>query len=657
MKPDNSKLEPENYALLYRDFPQLATDSQEVRLLWLDLGNFDDDIVCTLVKCDIDSSSYEALSYTWEESRYSGLRPVGVEWEDENEWEDVDDSDEPEVEEVVSEADRQNTQGAASPSRPKAHGKHNSYKPITINKIAVRVKSNLEHALRHLRFDNKVRTLWIDYLCINQGSIADRNAQVRRMDLIYRKASQVIAWIGLPTEDSDSALDEIHALTANTHLGTRVSSVGQSGPQILHRIKPVVHLMHRSWFLRVWVVQEVALAKTAIVQIGSRTVPWDWFLKAARVIQEHSICCGDLLRPFGEMGKGCYFQSFWECWANILAVGIGTRDNTTLHMALRLFYNRQATDPRDKVYGLLGLLTPSQRLVLPNYSLSASEVYEETAFAIMDSSKELSILMDIDEFAGDVEVPSWCPDWTTGCAAGMELYDFYNAGGDSTASVQRCSARTLKLQGLILDAVVSVDSESYNDTTEGELQEGYLHLRQWEKIANLSGNGESSYPAGGIRSAAFCQTVLMGTNVDRTRQLKKKDFDRWKSWREWLEEYAQKEPNCRNAFLEAGCRDPSIRKHNQLLVRHLPTRWFFLTEDGYMGLGPVQMEQEDVVCVLAGAKTPFVLRAINEICGVCQNGQACYRLKGFAYVHGIMNGETVAGIERQEEHWSEFCLR
>ena len=644
-----------NYSLLYRSLSQLSAESQEIRLLWLDPGGFDDNIVCSLVKSNLATGDYEALSYTWEESDYSG--PLGAEWESDTEWEDVDESDEPEDVNVVPEPDHQTTsiKGNVSASGPPPPSKQSNYKHITINSIAVGVKPNLENALRYLRYKNRTRTLWIDCYCINQGSIADRDAQVRRMDMIYKRASQVIIWLGLPTEDSSKGLEEICALTANIHL-SQLYSAEYSQSRVLDRIKPMVHLLSRSWFQRVWVVQEVALAKQAIVQIGSRTVPWNWFVRAARVVQEHMICCANTIHPFNDARGGDYFLNYRGCWANILALEIGTRDNPTLHMSLRLFYNRQATDPRDKVYGLLGLLKPSERLVVPNYALSSSEVYEETALKIIDLSKNLSILMDIDELAGDVDVPSWCPDWTTNSVGGLELYDFYNAGGDSTTSVQRCSIGTLNLQGRILDTVTCVDSDQDDDTIESELWVAYLRLQSWESLAMLPSHGELPYPAGGSRSVAFWQTVLMGLNADRTKHLQNNDLEHYETWRAWLEMYAQKGPAHRKAFLKTGTQHTNIRNHNQVLLQYPATRWFFLTEDGYMGMGPIQMEQEDVVCVLAGAKTPFILRAIDETCETCEIDQCCYRLKGFAYVHGIMKGEFVAGIERQEE-WSKLCLR
>lgn len=645
--------ETANYNLLYQDQPQLSVGRQELRLVLLNPGQYKDPIVCSLIKGELANSKYEALSYTWEESGYSG--PLGAEWENETEWEDVDDLDITVDEEVVSHPNVEDASECVGTSKigRNTAGQHRIYEHVTINNISVMVKLNLEHALRHLRYMDRERCIWIDYLCINQGSVADRNAQVRRMDEIYSKASHVIIWLGLPSEDSDTALDEVFALTANVHL-SQLYAAEHSRGQLLSRIVPVVHLLSRSWFQRVWVVQEVVLARNAVAQIGTRTAPWEWFVKAARAFQDHIVCCAELVHPFVDGRSGDYFLNYRDCWAGILALDIRSRQAVSLHMALRLFYNRKTSDPRDKVYGLLGLLEDHERLVIPNYALSAPEVYEDTALEIINSSKNLSILMDIDEMAGDVDAPTWCPDWTTNSVTGPELYDHYNAAGATTASVRRCSARTMKVQGLIFDTITSVAPYQDENTDDSELWDAYLLLRQWETLAQIHEDGESPYPSSGSRKVAFSQTVLMGLNSDRTQLLRDEDLDDYNTWRAWLDDYANKDPKHRNLFLKRSSANANIRNHNSVLVQYPAVRWFFLTEDGYMGVGPVRIEPGDVVCVLAGGKTPFVLRAFDE---VCQMDQCCYNFMGYAYVHGIMNGETVAGIERQEEEWNEFCLR
>jgi hypothetical protein len=68
------------------------------------------------------------------------------------------------------------------------------------------VRQNLEGALRHLRYTNTPRTLWIDAICINQGDISERGEQVSRMKDIFRSAERVLFWIGPATDGSQHAM-------------------------------------------------------------------------------------------------------------------------------------------------------------------------------------------------------------------------------------------------------------------------------------------------------------------------------------------------------------------------------------------------------------------------------------------------------------------
>lgn len=56
----------------------------------------------------------------------------------------------------------------------------------------------------------------------------------------------------------------------------------------------------------------------------------------------------------------------------------------------------------------------------------------------------------------------------------------------------------------------------------------------------------------------------------------------------------------------------------------------FSTRTGFLGMGPQNIQINDVVVLLQGAETPFVFRSGRN---------RLYELVGEAYVHGIMNGE------------------
>ncbi|GAB7349496.1 hypothetical protein MBLNU459_g0206t2 [Dothideomycetes sp. NU459] len=69
---------------------------------------------------------------------------------------------------------------------------------------------------------------------------------------------------------------------------------------------------------------------------------------------------------------------------------------------------------------------------------------------------------------------------------------------------------------------------------------------------------------------------------------------------------------------------------------------FFVTDSGLMGMGPATMEQTDVVVVLFGGNSPFVLRRDREAKGG-------YLLVGTCYIYGIMKGEFIQELRRNDE--------
>ena len=67
-------------------------------------------------------------------------------------------------------------------------------------------------------------------------------------------------------------------------------------------------------------------------------------------------------------------------------------------------------------------------------------------------------------------------------------------------------------------------------------------------------------------------------------------------------------------------------------------RSFCVTEHGYMGLVPRTARVGDVVCLLEGAQTPFILRANDS--SESSGEDLSWNLIGEAYIHGVMDGEA-----------------
>ncbi|KAI9702711.1 MAG: hypothetical protein M1820_006095 [Bogoriella megaspora] len=85
-------------------------------------------------------------------------------------------------------------------------------------------------------------------------------------------------------------------------------------------------------------------------------------------------------------------------------------------------------------------------------------------------------------------------------------------------------------------------------------------------------------------------------------------------------------------------------------------RKFFVSEQGYMGLGPPEMQDGDLIVVLVGGHTPFIIRKANKQEVDANSGRKqCYTLIGDCYVHGIMDGEAMKDVQ-EEGQLEQFFL-
>lgn len=64
--------------------------------------------------------------------------------------------------------------------------------------------------------ESSVLRIWVDALCINQEDVTERNSQVTMMGDIFRSASDVLAWLGPSTRESELWFDCVEELALGT---------------------------------------------------------------------------------------------------------------------------------------------------------------------------------------------------------------------------------------------------------------------------------------------------------------------------------------------------------------------------------------------------------------------------------------------------------
>lgn len=130
------------------------------------------------------------------------------------------------------------------------------------------VTPNLEDALRCLRLTDKPRALWVDALCINQQSLADRASQVAMMHLIYRRTSGGLFWLGKAANMTDPAFQFLKSIEEKAK-GTSIPGFAKLVQDKLAQFEsaewavvvgPISRFLREppAWG-RVWILQEFCL--------------------------------------------------------------------------------------------------------------------------------------------------------------------------------------------------------------------------------------------------------------------------------------------------------------------------------------------------------------------------------------------------------------
>ncbi|KAI1439855.1 heterokaryon incompatibility protein-domain-containing protein [Annulohypoxylon stygium] len=514
----------------------------------------------------------------------------------------------------------------------------------TCDGLNLMITNNLRDCLVAMRYTDQSRFLWVDAICIDQTNTEERGHQVSHMGDFYRRATRVVVWLGRDENDqvqrSIAAIKEIVAqclgqeesvLRSRDELWRLIPEHLPEGLQHYDEdsLKALSWFFSRSWFSRLWVIQEVISNPNVEVLCGGSRISWDVVALAATYIWRHRHT--EVYRRLvldHSLTFNIYYmrRRFWHRHVSLPSLLNWGR-----------FFN--ATESLDRVYGLMALpsFANSDLCWIADYTKSKLDLYQDVAYKCISKLGSLRILCYSQHHGDDKTFPSWVPQWDRKARYQAIDESLTKAQWKSSGNVKLSADidmkyGVLKLTGIILDAITSFYPLSGNlDIENGQVSQDNLTFDFWERQQQQP----SKYFTGESQLEAFSVVMTAGLNINRRKasETPKEFYNHFNAYLSHLLQVRGRVQGKGEPFeriKEQGESDA----YQGLAQCKCRNRSFFFTQTGYMGLGP-DVQTGDLVCIFFGAEVPFVLRPKS----------ACYEFIGDAYVHGVMEGEAV-GMQR-----------
>ncbi|KAE9377644.1 HET-domain-containing protein [Stipitochalara longipes BDJ] len=552
--------------------------------------------------------------------------------------------------------------------------------PISMEGRYFEVTENLCAALWFLRDANEKRLLWADAICIDQTNIAEKNHQVQLMRDIYKNAKRTIIWVGAETAEMRQGFDIIPTLV-RAYEEKWTLGVCMSMLNLVVALPSLWALLDNPYFSRIWVVQEVAVSRDRLVVCGNSTVPWS-----------------DLTFAIGysrDIGFSSFINqpnalSFWALHKSLWDAAYHT-DRGLLQLLIR-HRSCGATDPKDKIYALLGLSTTAGHQgksveVQPNYGpeLSVEDVFRSTAVQIIRTSRNLDIFSVPRALSPNrlKTLPSWVPDWTVDepTSSLLLLQDTTDSRSGYFATLPSSEAEPrfqpdgpivgLGLRGQLIDRIQEVGTVFVkpNGLAPSEFSHGKairslrlmvafhheramigLTLLNWRSVTRAKPG--QIYLTGELILDVYWQTFLAGSAHLGLADHWKKEREAWESIFQaysypcylglhysttayvvamFIIEFFSFLYVAVSVFGQFGPFKPQGAGFGETAASSSvhENRRMFRTETGYIGLGPRNMRVGDRIALFSGGSLPLVMR----------EKKTKLKLVGDCYVHGIMYGE------------------
>ena len=507
---------------------------------------------------------------------------------------------------------------------------------------------------------------------------------------IYEHASFVVAWLGLATDESDRVMDLVAQLwqillrdpsliaTFSADSNQNIMDAWEimendpnmrsyiEGPECTETITALKSLLHRQYWRRAWVLQEIAVAKEVVIACGTKSVSLESFESFAVIFTNFLASSSHYLFStfdFRELWVGRTLTNLTKAPMASPALQMlkerrwhqQSSDKRTL---LQLLINTnvisganmklQAKIPKDIIYAMLGLAVDTKDLdISANYAESDEGVYIDTAGKLLSRDFGLLLISSHSNNASAKDVPSWVPDWRLDLRSSPNDCSFLErkfcaSGGHQPIFPHTTNnGKILAVTGMKVDIIEHMGSV-FNILAEDsnralQVPSIQLFLSQIGNFCHLSASLHDQVYGEHWISEALYRIPVSDQEADGAlsgclRRLTIESEQQYKS----LLAFINYHDGVMTGTID-GLQLSEFVKSNWVkfspylsMLQRGAGRRPFMTKSGYVGVGPMNLGLGDTVSIFMGSPVPFILHDEKE---------NRYSLVGDTYVHGIMDGE------------------
>jgi hypothetical protein len=519
------------------------------------------------------------------------------------------------------------------------------------------------------------RTFWIDALCMNQADVEERSSQVSIMDQVYTNSERCLIWLGDANETTQPILQALTSISNEYYPQLREATDGfsEEAPndfkyttdyfEILFNdctARDIATFFERAWFSRVWVQQEAILAPKAVCRCGRLEILWRDVYRASRWlvvewpnIEEES----GLDKVFSALDMAWIFAE--SSLLKLRGVALSTVLNGTRYL--------EATDVRDKFYGVLGLAEQpkvTQEFMdwfHVDYGKSISSVFTDASLSSFTRQGMLTALEFVDQVRFETRVSDCLfPSWVLRLDRNFEDDTRFNFGADcfccplplDLSLLSSCADHPyVKLKGYEVDRVSRVLVEDSTNSNAlallGRMLDagakalaGYERSNTASYLLDCLTTGRQTKFLASLNSEECSQILAMLNKICAAGANE--------------EEGIEVDSETDEKLID------SLSVVYNIARKVCMNRCLFLTSNGNVGLGHPSLQGDDCFTALAGSKYLCILRPYFPPSSGGDDNQggdrSAYQFVGLAYIPGRMNGEIVDAKHEADEEPEIFKI-